>query len=120
MTGKTLLLDSSGDLVFSPLKRFEYVAGDEKIAQDVWVILKTIKGSDKFNPDMGVDYFKIIESGYNRKLIEGEIRKALSRYPNVKEVEEIEIFPPDSNRVVTVYLRVRIATGETLSLEVQL
>jgi len=120
MSGKTLQLDSSGDLILSSLKRFEYVEGIQKIAQDIWVILKTTKGSDRFNTEMGVDYLKIVESGYNKRLIEAEIRKALSSYPHIKSIEEIEISDPDPNRIVTVYLRVKVISGESLSMEVQI
>ena len=120
MEKKTLLLDSSGDLVLSELKRFEYVTGIEKIAQDIWIILKTIKGSHKFNPELGVDYLKIIETGFNRRLIENEVRNALRNYPYIREIEEITISEPDSNRNVAISLRLRLFSGESLSMEVQM
>jgi|Deesub1362B_J571_1020462.scaffolds.fasta_scaffold00148_6 phage baseplate assembly protein W len=118
--GETLKLDSSGDLVFNQLNRLEMVDGAEKVAQDIRIILKTIKGSDPFYPEMGVDYFKIFESSFNKKLIEAEIRKALSRYSYLKSIDEIEVSDLDSDRKVTITLRLTVISGESVSMEVTL
>jgi|Deesub1362B_J571_1020462.scaffolds.fasta_scaffold21281_2 phage baseplate assembly protein W len=118
MYAKTFKLDSSGDVIYSELNRVELISGAEKVAQDIWVILHTIKGSDIFNPELGVDYFKIVESGYNRKIIEYEIRRALRNYPYLRSIDSIEVSEPDSNRRVTISIRLTIVSGESVSVEV--
>ncbi|RLI74126.1 hypothetical protein DRP05_10630 [Archaeoglobales archaeon] len=118
MFGKTFKIDSSGDLVINELKRIEIVEELEKVAQDVSVILKTVKGSYPFDPDFGVDYIKIVESGFNRMQIEDEIKKALNKYPYLKSIDSIEISDPDKNRRIVVNLRLTVISGESISLEV--
>lgn len=120
MFGKTFKLDSSGDIVINELKRLETVEGLDKVAQDIRVILKTVKGSFPFDPDFGVDYIKIVESGFNRKLIENEIRKALSKYPYLKSIDSIEISDPDENRRVAVSISLTVTSGESINVEVAL
>lgn len=119
MYGRTFKLDSSGDIVIK-LRRLEMVEGLDKVAQDIRVILKTIRGSFPFAPDFGVDYIKIVGSGFNRKLIENEIRKALSKYPYIKSIDSIEISDPDPNRRVAVSISLTVISGEQVNVEVAL
>lgn len=99
-----LRFDLSGDIVIDSLKRIPAATGTDKVKQDIVHILKCVKGSDAFHPDFGVDWLKIKQSGYNRQLIEHEIRKALSNYNKIKSIDRIEISEPDSNRNVRINL----------------
>ncbi len=109
--------DTSGDLVIDSLKWIPSVDDTDKVKQDIIHILKCVKGSDAFHPDFGVDWLKIKQSGYNRLLIEHEIRKALSRYDKIKSIDRIEISEPDSNRNVRIKLYLTL-DSEKIDVEV--
>ena len=104
--------DTTGDLVIDSLKRVPSVDGSNKVKQDIVHILKCVKGSDAFHPDFGVDWIKIKQSGYNRALIEHEIRKALANYKKIKSIDRIEISEPDSNRNVKIKLFLTLDDGK--------
>jgi phage baseplate assembly protein W len=103
---------SQGDLVINELKQLERVTDAEKAKQHVWFILKTVKGTDLFNPEFGVDWLKIKRSGFNRKLTEHEIRKALSSYDKIKSIDGIEISEPDSEGRVSIKLSLTLDEGK--------
>lgn len=104
--------DLSGDLVINELKQVETVSGVDKVKQDVIHILKCVKGSDAFHPDFGVDWLKIKRSGFNKMLIEHEIRKALAGYDKIKSIDRIEISEPDANRKVRIKLFLTLDEGK--------
>lgn len=109
--------DTTGDLVIDSLKRVPSVDGSNKVKQDIVHILKCVKGSDVFHPDFGVDWLKIKQSGYNRMLIEHEIRKALRNYDKIKSIDRIEITQPDANRNVRIKLYLTL-DSEKIDVEV--
>jgi len=109
--------DSSGDLIINELKQIEIVENLDKVKQDIIHILKCVKGSDAFRPDFGVDWIKVKQSGYNRALIEHEIRKALANYKKIKSIDRIEISNPDSNRNVRIKLYLTL-DSEKIDVEV--
>jgi len=109
--------DLSGDLVINELKQIEIVDGTEKAKQDIIHILKCVKGSDAFRPDFGVDWIKVKQSGYNRALIEHEIRKALAGYDKIKSIDKIEISELDANRKVKIKLYLTL-DSEKIDVEV--
>jgi len=104
--------DTTGDLVIDSLKRIPSVSSADKVKQDIVHILKCVKGSDAFHPDFGVDWLKIKRSGYNRMLIEHEIRKALADYDKIKSIDKIEISEPDANRKVKIKLYLTLDSGK--------
>jgi len=104
--------DVNGDLVIDSLRRIPVVDGLDKVRQDIVHILKCVKGSDAFHPEFGVDWLKIKQSGYNRLLIEHEIRKALSRHAKIKSIDRIEISQPDANRSVRIKLYLTLDSGK--------
>jgi len=108
---------SQGDLVINELKQIDIVDGVDKIKQDIEHILKCVKGSDAFNPEFGVDWLKIKQSKFNRKLIEHEIRKALAGYDKIRSIDRIEISEPDSSRKIKILLYL-IADGGQVQTEV--
>ncbi|WP_290597030.1 MULTISPECIES: DUF2634 domain-containing protein [unclassified Archaeoglobus] len=103
---------SQGDLVINELKRLERVTEFEKIKQHVWFLLKTVKGTDLFNPEFGVDWLKIKRSGLNKALIEHEIKKALASYDKIKSVDSVEISDPDSNGKLSIKLTLTVDEGK--------
>lgn len=115
--GRTLQLTPDGDLLKSPLNRFEEVTGTAKVAQDLTVILRTVKGSYPFNTAFGVDWVAIAHSGYNRTLINAEIRTALLSHPAVKTVDSLEISRDTSARHATITATVTLYDGDTITLE---
>ncbi len=115
--GRTLQLESDGDLLVSPLNRFEEITGTAKVAQDLTVILRTVKGSYPFNTAFGVDWVAIAHSGYNRTLINAEIRTALLSHPAVKSVDAMEINRDTSARHATITAAVILYDGDTIALE---
>jgi len=104
--------DVNGDLVIDSLRRIPVVDGLDKVRQDIIHIIKCVKGSDAFHPEFGVDWLKIKQSGYNRLLIEHEIRKALSRHVKIKSIDRIEISQPDANRSVRIKLYLTLDSGK--------
>ena len=104
--------DESGDLSINELKQVEAVSGVDKVKQDIIHILKCVKGIDAFHPDFGVDWLKIKRSGFNRMLIEHEIRKALSKYDKIKSIDRIEISEPDADRKVKIKLFLTLDNGK--------
>lgn len=103
--------DISGDLVIDATKRIPAVEGTEKAKQDIVHILKCVKGTDAFHPDFGVDWLAIKQSGFNKLLIEHEIRKALN-YDKIKSIDRIEISEPDANRNVRIKLFLTLDSGK--------
>ena len=103
---------SQGDLVINELRQIDTVSNADKVKQDIEHILKCVRGSDAFNPEFGVDWLKIKQSKFNRKLIEHEIRKALAGYDKIKSIDRIEIFEPDSSRKVTISLYLTVDSGQ--------
>lgn len=117
--GFTLKLDQTiGDIV-TELNRPLHVDGAAKAAQDLWVILKTFMGTDQFNPEMGVDYFTIVDQKYTKDLIRQEIARAIMTYPYVKSIDSIEISDPDVDRKVTIYVSVTLKSGDQVEVEVE-
>lgn len=79
--------DERGDLVINELKQVETVSNVEKNQTRHYSHSQMRQGgSDAFHPDFGVDWLKIKQSGYNRMLIEHEIRKALAGYDKIKSI----------------------------------
>ena len=104
--------DESGDIVINSLRQLEVVSEVDKVRQDIIHILKCVKGTDTFHPDFGVDWLKIKRSGFNRMLIEHEIRKALSKYNKIKSIDKIEISEPDADRKVKIKLFLTLDDGK--------
>ncbi len=108
--------DSSGDLVIDELRRIPDVEGIEKAKQEIVHILKCIKGTDAFHPDFGVDWLTIKQAGFNKRLIEHEIRKALSTLEKIESIR-IEISEPDAGRNVNIKLYLTL-DSEKIEVEV--
>ena len=107
-----LKFDTSGDIIIDDLKQIPAVIGADKVKQDIVHILKCVKGSDAFHPNFGVDWLTVKRAGFNKRLIEHEIRKALSGYDKIKSIDRIEISEPDSNRNLRIRLFLTLDSGK--------
>lgn len=119
--GKTILLDSSGDIVIDDLGRVPTVISTEKAIQDLTVILRSAKGSLETSSTFGMNVQELMESRGNQSIIEGVIRLALEQYAYTKSVDAITIGQLDKTRKLTVSALITLAnTNEQISLEVTL
>ncbi|WP_158058260.1 GPW/gp25 family protein [Halorussus halophilus] len=103
--GKTLALESSGDLEVNELNTIRWVRGHEAVVQDLKVTLATIQGEDPFDPEHGLDMFAA--TGTSEPRLKLEVVQALDRDDRVKKVDEVVIDRDDSRRAsvqVTVTL----------------
>lgn len=82
---------SEGDLVLDPKGRIERVSGETKLIQDIAVILKSAKGSYKFNTSFGTDLVGIVGAERNTSLITTRIRAALLTHPEIDTVDSITL-----------------------------
>jgi len=116
--GTTLELSLDGDLVVNELNTFGMVTGVEKAKQDLRVLLKTVKGEHPENPDFGVDWLRIKQSGLKENVIKAELTRALKLYPWLKSVDEIKIGSLDENRTLSISVKVTLTGGEQATAEV--
>jgi|Deesub1362B_J571_1020462.scaffolds.fasta_scaffold00525_10 phage baseplate assembly protein W len=117
--GTTLELDASGDVTITELNTLGMVTGVEKVKQDLRVLLKTVKGEHPENPDFGVDWLRIKQSGMKERVIKAELTRALKLYPWLKSVDEITIGSLDENRTLSISVKVTLTSGEQVTAEVQ-
>ena len=97
-----------------------HIVNLDKIAQDLTIILKTIKGSYPLNPDFGVDYRAIIETGYNETFIRTKISEALRTHPHIKEIISLRITRPGSDRSISIHASLLTTSNKTLDLSTDL
>lgn len=115
--GTTFLLDTNGDIQFNEINKLVMTSTDsEKVIQDIKITLKTILSEDIFSPEFGFDMLKIKQHGYNKQLIEAEVRRALKKYKYLKSIDRVQVSQPDSNRSVQV--NVNLTTTKDLSLAI--
>jgi hypothetical protein len=82
---------SDGDLVLDPKGRIGTVVGESKLIQDIAIILKSAKGSYKFNSSFGTDLVGIVGAERNSSLITTRIRAALLSHPEINTVNSISL-----------------------------
>ena len=117
--GFQLQLDEdTGDLVLSSLKRLPRVMAEEKVKQDLRILLRTVKGEDIFRPDFGFDVLKVVGARYNKKLVDLEVRRALRLYPYLRSIDRLEISPPDTDRRVQIDMAITLTDDARLQVGV--
>jgi hypothetical protein len=122
---KTILLDESGDIKFTESgSNFEIIDGIEKIRQDIWFILKTVKGSCSKTPQMGVNYAAIVDSKYSPTVIKKEIRKSVGMHRDVHLVKDFKLHRMtytvgygDFMRQILLKFNVYLTNGEIIGFE---
>ncbi len=112
---ETFLLDSDGDLVISELKKPEIVTGADKVPQDLSVLLNMHKGEHPVNPDFGVEWLRIKQTGKNDQVITAEITRALKLYNWFKSLEDITIGEIDENRQLPITIKIVTTEDEVIT-----
>jgi len=105
---------SGGDLVLNSKGRLEIVSGDDKILQDISIILQSLKGSYPFNTSFGTDLIGINGAGRDATLIRTRVKTALLSYPYIDTVDTIELsFGED--RDLTLKISCTLASGASIN-----
>jgi len=111
----TVQLTTEGDLYLNEVKTLQVTTDREKVAQDLWVLLRTVKGSYPLSPDFGIDYVDIIESGYIPSNIINKIAPELLKHPDVASVIDIQT-ARTGERGITVAIKVKLTNNQILSI----
>ncbi len=117
--GNTLAVSPDGDLVINTLGRLEIISGPEKAAQDLTIILRSLRGSYRLNTMFGTDHLPLVNTPNAQALIRHEVHRALRTYPYLRSVEQITV-QVNEQRAVSVAVQATLTGGETLSLGVTL
>ncbi len=88
----TFKLTDNGDLYLSEGRNtLPIISGIEKLKQDIYMIIKTTKGSSAYNPRMGVDMLPILEEDYEPCIIENEFTEAVLMHPDVLTIKGFSV-----------------------------
>lgn len=89
---KTFALTDTGDLSFGDGGRSPvFISGTARIKQDIGLIMKSVKGSSKYNPDVGFDVMNVISDDYDSSIVEYEVNKAVTMHPDVVRLRGINV-----------------------------
>ncbi len=100
--------------------RLQMVTEEEKVVQDICIILRTIFNEDMFHPSFGFDSPRIVDSSTNKRLVDFLIRKALAQYPFLERINSIEVGDVTSFREIPVKINLTTKKGSTIELGVTL
>lgn len=104
---KTLKLDDSWDLEISPKGYLEWIEPPEKFKQDLNIILKTIKGENTFQEDMGVNWFQIFDYPSENNVRDG-ITNALKQYYKPIVINNLDVEEDEETRTFKIDLDITI------------
>jgi phage baseplate assembly protein W len=88
--------------------RLNYLAGDDKIRQSIWLILGTAPGEREMLPEFGCGIHDLVfeaNTAALRGLIQANVRAALTRWESRIDVMEVQVETPVDARN---YLLIRI------------
>jgi len=114
---EALEIDDTGDTVLDTAGRIKTVNGQDKIVQDLRVLLRSVKGSFPFDTSFGTEDL----SGFhnpNTKLINSAIQAAILQHPGVSEVRDLQI--SKDGRIANIALTVILTDGASIDLEITL
>jgi hypothetical protein len=111
---KSLLLDENGDLVFQN-GDFVWVEGDEELAQQVHITLKTVKEEWFLDMDEGLDREPIFAKILKENEARDSIIEAIGQVQGISGVENITF--TRSGRVLSIDLAIRKEDGEVVQLQ---
>ncbi|NEU58593.1 GPW/gp25 family protein [Halorussus sp. MSC15.2] len=114
--GKTLALESNGDLEVNELNTLSWVRGPEAVVQDLKVTLATRQGEDPFDPDHGLDTFAATGTAESRLKL--EIVQTLNRDDRVNKVDEVRIDRDPDSRKTSATVQVTLVDGSQHVFEV--
>ena len=117
-TGTTFKLTDTGDIDLGSSIYPSLITGDEKLIQDIVIILKSVMGSYDLDLLFGLDYTAIVESGFSIPIMKGKIITAVKSHPLVQDVTDIVFSPMDENRRLTVDMKVKLKSQNIITLGV--
>jgi phage baseplate assembly protein W len=126
-TPSTLSISDIGDIQFEENKNLYFVSKTDKIKQDLYIILKSIKGSSPYNPLLGLDVLTIIKEEYDPQIIETEITKSVMMHPEITSIKGTKIkmnddyrYQKEENRLNYVEFYVTTVYGNEIFISVAL
>lgn len=113
----TLYIDpATRDIVIGPDGDARMITGPEVTAQAVRAVLQTYKDEWFFDVDHGTDYMQLLGNYPDDLLIEDVITEAVYQVEGVDIIEDINI--SREGRMLGISLRLRLTTGESITVEV--
>lgn len=116
--GKTILLDSRGDIVIDELGRVPVITGPDKARQDLMVIIRSAQGSLSSDPMFGNKVMDLARSRGNQAIVEGAMRLAIQQYAYTQSVDSITVGALGKSRKMAVSASVTLTNTVGVSLEV--
>lgn len=116
--GKTLAIDSAGDLVLNADSDMTTISGTDKIRQDIRVIISSVKRSFPFDAEFGIDYPHLIELN-SLRAVEFAVTSALMKHPHITKVTRC-VATRNLDRVTAVSTEMLLDTGEVITFEATL
>lgn len=114
--GRGLLWDDQGDLVYdTTTKEHKQVTGNDVLAQDARMLLKTIQGDDPIYPTLGIPMLEIFAGAFDQRLIEARFREQLLKDPRIASVDRVVVGLPDADRKVMVDIGATAVDGSSFS-----
>lgn len=113
---KSFKLDANGDLVFEN-GSFVMIEGDEELAQQARISIKTEKGEWFLDPDEGMDREPIFAKLFNETDAKDSIMESVIGTSEPLVFESIDFNRDTRSRKLTVDIIMRKEDGEALTLE---
>lgn len=111
---KSFKLDPNGDFVFEN-GSFLMIVGDEELAQQVVLAVKTSKGEWFLDPEEGADRSAIFSKVFDEQAVKDSLIESIEGTSESLIVEEI--FFVKEGRNLQVYLNLKKEDGSSLQLE---
>ena len=118
---RTFQVDGSGDLVIDSMNSIPIITGEEKVQQDLSILLRTFLTDDPFALDFGFDFKAVADSNDDPSVLSGELQTAIFKYQFTKFVSIdniVDTHQGDGTIQRVVYVTVTLYTAEEISLQV--
>jgi hypothetical protein len=115
MYGTAPLLTNAGDIALTPTgERITLITGQDKVVQDLTVLLKSCVGSYPFNTGWGVNYPAIAAANGNTVLIRSLLITALQQYQYTKSVDSVTV-TKGAHRALSISIQITTTENEQIS-----
>ena len=115
----TWLLNAQGDLELDGINRFKQVEGEQKVVQDIRILLQTQRGSDILDREFGFDSMVVIERPTTH-VIGQTLSEAISGYRFSESVDDIVIGLDRATRTLNLTVTITISENPTVRTSVVL
>ncbi|WP_342577674.1 DUF2634 domain-containing protein [Psychrobacillus sp. FSL K6-2843] len=115
---KTLALTDDGDLLFEN-GDFKLIEGVLEVKQVLTISLSTNLKEWFLNPDLGLDFMKLLEKPTDEE-IRSEIIRVIGQEDRVELINDVQIIQDRKLRKLSVKYDVQLIDGQTLNEEVVL